>query len=1386
MTRLNTLSAAIAAALASFTTQAATLTVDTAEFVVQHNGLCSLPEAINNANNDNDGALDPGTIGDCPAGAGADTIEFDPALAGQTITFTSASPVSTEVSISGAVAPGLTLSGGSSQSMFNVSSTGTLQLGDLVLRDGHPSSTNQGGALTLSNGTITIDRVMFIDNTGRGGRGGAIDMDGGTLTVRDSTFSGNSAVTGGAIRINAATAVTITGSSFVGNTVSQTGGAIRIVQDALEISDSTFSGNTAGSSGGGLYVFGFASATLRQTTFAGNTASSGSALFADATNFVGAATVTLHNSVVTGSGDACVLQTDGSYVATLTGVGNHFEDASCDGVADGNPGLVALATAANGTAFHALTAASPLLDAGDAAECTTADQRGLARPVGACDIGAVEMQASGQAGPDFTVNADGDGGDGFCGDQVGECTLRDAVLAADTHVDASVVDFDAGVIATGATITLTQGELASSTDVTLSGGDRVIARGAGLGACVLDGTAEAHEFRLWQVTGGTLAMSDLTLQGGCADGALDAGDGGALSAFGADLALSNVHLTGNSSRRHGGGLYLAAEDSSATVIENSTFSGNYSLGDGGGAYFRLYSTPTVSATTFSDNTAANGGALAVVGSIALTDALLSNNSAVDDGGGLHLDSYGADASLARVGFVGNSAGRNAGAMYVSTIDSTLTAISDSTFSGNSAVQEGGGLRMSGGVLNLQGTTFSDNSAQIGGGMASSATTSVDDSTFYQNVGTAALAEIAGGSNVSITRSVIASSAASPCSTGMTITDTIATAADCGSSIASLGAMALGPLADNGGPTQTHRPAPGSVLIDTAAGCAATDQRGFTRPVDADGDGGAASCDAGAVEVQNTLPTALDDGADTDQDSLATGNVLDNDSDANDEDAGTLIIVAVDGEAAAVGMPAPLLGDGLLTLNADGSFSFDPNGEFIALAAGETRLTGANYTVSDGIAEVTATIEITVTGLNDAPIAESIVASTSEDGPTGPVAYNASDVDAGDALTFAITTQPTAGVATDLGDGTFSFDPDGDFEALDDGDTQVVSFTCSATDPSMATDSATVQVTVNGVNDAPATGADSYTVTENETLTVDAAAGVLANDSDVEGDALMVVAGTYTPAGIGGTLVLAADGSFEYTPPTDTIGTAAFEYTVSDADATAMALLTIEVEEAATVDLMIDKSDGEAVVAAGQALSYTITLMNAGPADAMGATVQDLVPPELENVSWTCVASGGAACGNGSGNGDIDELVDVPTGGIVDYTLAATVAAGFEADAIINTATVAPPVGLEDSDLSNNSATDIDFAGLVYRDGFEVTPMVKTFAGRRARLEAESLANLAPDGTPSLVLRAQDRGASPLAITLVHARRTGDRLELRISRLEHGNWVIGKWQPVSDRLLEVRW
>jgi hypothetical protein len=97
-----------------------------------------------------------------------------------------------------------------------------------------------------------------------------------------------------------------------------------------------------------------------------------------------------------------------------------------------------------------------------------------------------------------------------------------------------------------------------------------------------------------------------------------------------------------------------------------------------------------------------------------------------------------------------------------------------------------------------------------------------------------------------------------------------------------------------------------------------------------------------------------------------------------------------------------------------------------------------------------------------------------------------------------------------------------------------------------------------VNRLPVAASDVATVNEDVTLSVDAATGLLANDTDPDGDTLSVVAGTFTADGIGGTLTVRADGSYDYAPPPNANGIATYTYTLGDGAETATGDLTITV------------------------------------------------------------------------------------------------------------------------------------------------------------------------------------------------------------------------------------
>jgi VCBS repeat-containing protein len=189
--------------------------------------------------------------------------------------------------------------------------------------------------------------------------------------------------------------------------------------------------------------------------------------------------------------------------------------------------------------------------------------------------------------------------------------------------------------------------------------------------------------------------------------------------------------------------------------------------------------------------------------------------------------------------------------------------------------------------------------------------------------------------------------------------------------------------------------------------------------------------------------------------------------------------------------------------------------------------------------------LTIKPVNDAPVAHDDTANAVEDG--APVAIdvlaNDSDVDVGDTKTVsAVYADATVGTVTiDAGGAGVHYDIGAGFQYLRAGEQATDSFMYAMSDAAGAMSRATVTVTVTGVNDAPVARNDAYSTDEDTSLTI-AAAGVLANDSDVERDALSAVLET-GPAH--GRLALNADGSFSYTPEHDFNGADGFTYRASD-------------------------------------------------------------------------------------------------------------------------------------------------------------------------------------------------------------------------------------------------
>ena len=303
-----------------------------------------------------------------------------------------------------------------------------------------------------------------------------------------------------------------------------------------------------------------------------------------------------------------------------------------------------------------------------------------------------------------------------------------------------------------------------------------------------------------------------------------------------------------------------------------------------------------------------------------------------------------------------------------------------------------------------------------------------------------------------------------------------------------------------------------------------------------------------INPLNDAPTAAPDSYATSEATpltVSASGVLANDV---DPDGPPLSVAEVAGSAANVAVVQTTARGAKVTINANGSLSYDPNGRFAALNEGDTATDYVTYKASDGTAtSAVATVAFTIHGVSNAPVAVDDALSVGEDGTLSEAAPGVLANDAGTGLSVSEaggsalnvgvqqTTAAGAKVTLNAG-GSLSYDPNGQFEALDSGETATDSITYKASDDAQTTNTATVTITITGANDAPVASANAYSLSEDATLTR-AAPGVLGDDDDVDVEALGVgeVAGSAANVGAvqttpaGAKVTINADGSLTYDP-----------------------------------------------------------------------------------------------------------------------------------------------------------------------------------------------------------------------------------------------------------------
>jgi CSLREA domain-containing protein len=503
---------------------------------------------------------------------------------------------------------------------------------------------------------------------------------------------------------------------------------------------------------------------------------------------------------------------------------------------------------------------------------------------------AVLAASAPASGDTFIVDTTADTNNGVC---LLDCSLREAIQLANQNPGPDVVVVPAGdpyVL----TIPGRLEDLAQTGDLDIYGELTVV--GAGAATTIVDGGALDRVFDVRN--GAAVTFTGLTIRNGDTGTSQGENFGGGIYAENAvSLTVRNSVITGCRVQTSGGGIFANA---SPVTVTDTVLSANQASSGGG---IQIGHAPgALTRVTIEGNEASlMGGGLDIVDSdtdifneVTVSHSTIRLNTAGSQGGGIH--AQGDHLVVANTVITDNDGGNDGGGVYVSfdsqveILGSTIAGnqtrmdlefagdgggiavagmllLEDSTVSGNTANNKGGGVSLQANHATIRNSTISGNTAVgfSGGGLdVGNATLELIYTTVVENAAGDRgdnLRTAANTPRVELQSSILADPTGgnSNClyTSGAVPTEVVTLGGnvddDDSCRLAAPddrpgGDPALEPLADNGGPTLTHMPLAGSDAIDfgTGAACPPSDQRGYGRGVDGDGDEQPA-CDSGAVE-----------------------------------------------------------------------------------------------------------------------------------------------------------------------------------------------------------------------------------------------------------------------------------------------------------------------------------------------------------------------------------------------------------------------------------------------------------------------------------------------------------------------------------------------------------
>jgi hypothetical protein len=656
--------------------------------VVAADGFVSLREAIQAANANS-------AVNEAPAGeATGDAITFDASLAGKTIVLGG-----TELAITSGLTidgedRGITIDGDDLSRVFNINTADDVTLANLTLTRGNGAGADGGAVFVTGGGATALNDTVISDSSAL--HGGGIALIGvSQLSILRSSISGNNASAvgflgaGGGLWNDGGT-MTITDSELIGNSTSGAvgnahGGALAISSGIVTISHTAATGNSADGAGGAIFqaVSTVGTLMLIESTIDNNTADQGGGLA------IIAGTVVIDRSSVSGNtaenGGGLFLNGTPTVMIHGTTINGNSASGSGGGISVWNAVTLTIdsnSTISGNTVDHA---GGGLWSIGIRADVTVSDT-------------VIEANSAGRlAGGVYN------GGGSM---QILSSQVRDN--SANNSIGASG---GGGIVNVDGTMQIDTSNISDNSTLSSGGGVYNVRGTLAIQRTTIDGNGASRDGGGISNSGGTVSVnSDTTISRNVAGG-----DGGAIAiADGGSATLDSVAITDSTAERGGG---IAVSGPSQLTIGAGSVSGNSASAFGGGLW-NGGGTVSITDSTFASNTASQfgGGILILSGPVTVTNTAIVENTAGVYGGGIFQWPGGTDTLTLIDTAIDNNESRDQGGGLA--ISSGHVNIVRGMINGNTS-GVGGGLQADGSTVVIHGTTITGNTAtSYGGGIAS--------------------------------------------------------------------------------------------------------------------------------------------------------------------------------------------------------------------------------------------------------------------------------------------------------------------------------------------------------------------------------------------------------------------------------------------------------------------------------------------------------------------------------------------------------------------------------------------------------------------------------------------------------------------------------------------